>query len=540
MTLAWWQRGIVYQIYPRSFNDSNGDGVGDLQGIIDKLDYLNDGTPNSLGIDAIWISPFYPSPMADFGYDVADYTGVDPIFGDLDTFDKLVAEAHKRDIKVIVDFVPNHSSDQHEWFKESRSSRDNPKRDWYIWRDAQPDGSPPNNWGSVFGGTTWEWDEATQQYYFHQFVKEQPDLNWRNPDVRAAMYDVLRFWMRRGVDGFRMDVIYMIWKHPDMPDQPFIEGAQGRGEDDIYGRQEHLYAYDYDGIHDIMKEIRGVLDEFPDRVMIGEIWLPLEDRMTYHGENLDEFHMPFNFDFIADGDILNRKYWQAATFRQAVEAYEAALPAGGWPNYVLGNHDIERMVTRLGSEGRARVGAMLLLTLRGTPTLYHGDEIGLPNGVIAAEQIQDPQGLRFGVAHTRDVARTPMQWDDSAHAGFSTVEPWLPLSADYTTRNVAAQADDPRSFLSLYRRLIWYRKAHESLVVGTYETLAAPDAVFAYLRTHADERHLIALNFSEDEQAVELPAEGTIVLSTYMDRTDQVRDTLTLRASEGLIVRLRG
>lgn len=536
--MAWWKRGIVYQIYPRSFNDSNDDGIGDLQGIIDKLDYLNDGTPNSLGIDAIWISPFFRSPMADFGYDVADYVDIDPMFGDLKTFDKLIEEAHKRNIKIIVDYVPNHSSDQHEWFKESRSSRDNPKRDWYIWRDAQPDGSLPNNWGSVFGGPAWEWDEHTQQYYFHQFVPEQPDLNWRNPEVQEAMLDVLRFWMNRGVDGFRMDVVYMIWKHPDMPDQPFVEGW-GRGDDDIYGKQQHIYDQDYDGIHDMIKRIRGVIDEFPERVMIGEIWLPLEERMAYHGENQDEFHMPFNFDFISPGDVLSRTGWQAETYRSMVEGYEAALPDGGWPNYVMGNHDIERMVSRLGSEARARIGAMLLLTLRGTPTLYHGDEIGMVNGDIQPEQVQDPQGINLGIEHTRDVTRTPVQWDDSAYAGFSTVEPWLPVNADYSTRNVAAQENDPTSFLALYRQLIWYRKSHESLAIGDYQTYAdAPDGVYAYYRTQDDERHLIVLNFTEDAQNITLPSAGKIVVSTFLDRTDDVRGTLNLRPNEGLLIHL--
>ena len=534
---AWWQRGIVYQIYPRSFMDSNNDGIGDLQGIIDRLDYLNDGTENSLGIDAIWISPFYPSPMKDFGYDVSDYTDVDPMFGDLATFDKLLEEAHKRNIKIIIDYVPNHTSNEHQWFIESHSSKDNPKHDWYIWRDAKPDGSLPNNWGSIFGGSAWTWDEQRQQYYFHQFVPEQPDLNWRNPAVREAMHDVLRFWLKRGVDGFRMDVVNMIWKHPDMPDQSIFEGATGRGEDDLYGRQEQIYSHTYEGVHDVMKEMRTVLDEFRERVMIGEIWVSLEDRMKFHGDG-DEFHMPFNFDFISQGDFLNPTMWEAATYRKLVEAYEVALPENGWPNYVMGNHDMPRLVSRLGSEDRARVAALMLLTLRGTPTIYMGEEIGMVNGDIKPEQVQDPQGINLGVEHTRDVCRTPFQWDNSDFAGFGTTETWLPVNADYQERNVEAQKPDKISMLNLYRKLIWYRKKHASLAVGSYQTLDSPEGVYAYLREYQGEKHLIALNFTEEAQALELSGKGDIVLDTSLNRQGKVSDTLSLDANEGVLLRL--
>jgi len=535
---TWWQRGVVYQIYPRSFMDSNSDGIGDLQGVIDRLDVLNDGSEESLGIDAIWLSPFFPSPMKDFGYDVADYVNVDPMFGDLETFDRLVVEAHKRGIKIIIDYVPNHSSDEHPWFLESRSSRDNPKRDWYFWRDPKPDGSPPNNWGSVFGGSAWEWDEKTQQYYFHQFVTGQPDLNWRNPEVREAMYEVLRFWMARGVDGFRMDVVYMIWKHPDLPDQPLVEGAGGRGDTDLYGKQQQIYSMNYEGIHDIMKQMRRVVDEYPQRVMIGEIWLPLEERMKYHGENGDEFHMPFNFDFISQGDFFSSRGWHAETYRAVVDAYEAALPPGGWPNYVLGSHDVSRVATRLGSQERARLAALMLLTLRGTPTIYMGEELGMVNGDIKPEQMQDPQGINLGVEHTRDVCRTPMQWDDSENAGFSTAEPWLPVNADYKTRNYAAQKDDPRSMFSLYRRLLWLRKQHDSLAVGDYRSLDAPENVYLFERSYGDEKHLTALNFSSDAVTVPLPVDGEIVLNTGLDREGAVSGAVSLAGEEGVLIRV--
>jgi len=527
---AWWQKGVVYQIYPRSFMDSNNDGIGDLQGIIDKLDYLNDGTEKSLGIDALWISPFYPSPMADFGYDVADYCDVDKMFGDLATFDKLVEEAHKRNIKLIIDYVPNHTSNEHAWFIESRSGKDNPKRDWYIWKDAKPDGSLPNNWGSMFGGAAWTWDENTEQYFFHQFDPGQPDLNWRNPEVEKAMHDVLRFWMDRGVDGFRMDVVNMIWKHPDMPDQPLIEDVKVRNTDDIYQGQKQIYSFSYDGIHDVHGRIRAVLDE-QDALAIGEIWVDLESRMTYH----KNFHMPFNFDFLGDWE---RYQWDADFFRTRINAMEAALPDGAWANYVLGNHDMPRLASRYGTEKRSRMAGMMLLTLRGTPTLYMGDEIGMPNGDIKEHQLQDPQGINLGVEHTRDVCRTPMQWDDSGYAGFSDVETWLPVNEDYQTRNVATQLTDETSILNMYRKLMWYRKTHLSLAVGDYQAIDAPDNVFAYLRTHENERHLVILNFGDSAQEVEFDGSGEIVMNSLLTRSGNVDGSVTVESDEGLLIRL--
>ncbi|MEJ5224193.1 MAG: alpha-amylase family glycosyl hydrolase, partial [Anaerolineales bacterium] len=376
-SLHWWQIGVVYQVYPRSFKDTNADGIGDLNGIIEKLDYLHD-----LGIQAIWLSPFYPSPMADFGYDVADYCNVDPLFGTLDDFDRLVAGAHQRGIKIIIDWVPNHTSDQHPWFRESRASRDNPKRDWYIWRDARPDGSLPNNWGSFFGGPAWTFDPLTGQYYLHQFVKEQPDLNWRNPQVRAAMYDTLRFWLRRGVDGFRMDVIGLIIKDKDLRDNPLNPHADPNlPPNDLHGRLIHRYNMDQDEVHPILREIRAVLDEFDDRCAIGELWGEYDRWVRYYGQHGEELHLPFNFRLMWEP-------WQAAAMRRSVDAMEAALPPFAWPNYVLGNHDQPRLATRFGGQAQARLAAMMLLTLRGTPTLYYGDELGMENGVIPPEKIQ--------------------------------------------------------------------------------------------------------------------------------------------------------
>jgi alpha-glucosidase len=484
---AWWQTGVVYQIYPRSFQDSNADGIGDLQGIINRLDYLNDGTPNSLGIDAIWISPCYPSPMADFGYDVANYVDIHPMFGDLETFDRLVEEAHKRNIRIILDLVPNHSSDEHPWFLESRSSKDNPKRDWYIWQDPKPDGSPPNNWGSVFGGPAWQWDEKTRQYYLHLFVKEQPDLNWRNPDLYDAMMDVCCFWLDRGVDGFRIDVIGFMVKDEQLRDNPLNPDAGNLHPDDIWSSQHHVYDVDQPGVHDVIRDFRAIADSYSgDRVTIGEVWFEPRERWTRYygdGEKLDGVHMPFNFD-------LMHKPWDAAVVRASVEELEAALPPGAWPNYVLSNHDRPRLASRYGKEA-VRTAAMLLLTLRGTPTLYLGDEIGMADGAVPPDRIQDPQGINLGADRSRDYCRTPMQWSADLNAGFSPVDPWLPVDDSHKQVNVSAQLDDPKSVLTLYRRLMHYRKATPALDRGSYTTVAVTKKnCFVYLREYDGERCL--------------------------------------------------
>lgn len=541
--LHWWQTGVVYQIYPRSFMDSNADGVGDINGIIQRLDNLNNNTEQSLGIDAIWLSPFQRSPQKDFGYDVADYCDVDPLFGTLDDFDRLVQEAHRRGIKIIIDYVPNHTSDQHPWFIESRSSREAPKRDWYIWRDPKPDGSPPNNWGSFFGGPAWTLDEKTGQYYMHQFVKEQPELNWRNPEVKQAMLDVLRFWMKRGVDGFRMDVVGLLIKDKDLRDNPPNPDAPADlPENDLFGRQLHLYNENQDEVHAVIREIRQVLDEFDERVGIGELWGELDRWVRYYGENGNELHLPFNFR-------LMWQPWSAKAMRASVDEMETALPPFAWPNYVLGNHDQARLATRFGGQAQARLAAMLLLTLRGTPTCYYGDEIGLENGVIPPEKIQDPQGINLGAHRSRDMERTPMQWDASPQAGFSTVEPWLPVSADYATRNVAAQSQDPTSMLSFYRRLLWMRRRSAALSGGSYRSIDVEGNCFVYLREEAPgerraqktERKLIALNFDGQPLAVAtgLEGHGRLLLSTHMDRAGEIPiDRLELRPHEGLVIDL--
>ena len=520
----WWQRGIVYQIYPRSFRDSNGDGIGDLNGIRERLDYLQ-----WLGIDAIWISPFYPSPMADFGYDVSDYTGVDPIFGTMEDFDALVADAHSRDLKVILDFVPNHTSTEHPWFKESRSSRNSRKRDWYLWRDPKPGGDKPNNWLSNFGGPAWTLDEQTGQYYYHAFLPDQPDLNWRNPEVQQAMLDAMRFWFERGVDGFRVDVIWHIVKDEEFRDNPanpaYLPSMQPNNA------VLSVYNADRPEVHDIITRMRTLADSYPDHLLIGEIYLPVERLVTYYGSAGSGVHLPFNFQLL----LLP---WNAQAISSAVDGYESALPEHGWPNWVLGNHDNPRIATRVGTH-QARVAAMLLLTLRGTPTMYYGDEIGMQNVNIKPEQVQDSFEKRVpGMGFGRDPERTPMQWDASAYAGFSKSSPWLPVSPDYKSCNVETLKRDGRSMLSLYRRLIALRQAENALSSGSYERVASPPDVFAYVRSDGAKNFLVVLNFSSDEQVID-EVSATIMLSTFLGREgERVAGSLSLRANEGVVAAL--
>lgn len=527
--MQWWQRGIVYQIYPRSFQDSNGDGIGDLPGITRRLDYLQ-----WLGVDAIWISPIYPSPMADFGYDIADYTNVDPMFGTLEDFDALVAAAHQRQIRVILDYVPGHTSDRHPWFLESRSSRDNPKRDWYIWRDPAPDGGPPNNWIDYFSGqSAWVWDETTEQYYYHTFLVEQPELNWRNPELKAAMFDVLRFWLERGVDGFRVDVAHRIIKDNQFRDNP--SNPDWREGMNPFKRLLETYTRNRPELHDIFREARAILDTYDEKVLIGEINVPLEALARFYGDG-DEFHLPFNFHLIYSN-------WEAGIVRDIVDRFEESLPDHAWPNWVLGNHDQHRFASRTSPE-QARVGMMLLLTLRGTPTVYYGDEIGMQDGEIPPDRVQDPWEKNVpGLGLGRDPERTPMQWDDRTNAGFcpADVQPWLPIAADYEETNVAAERSNPRSMLSLTRALVDLRRSSLTLTSGSYCSVDTPDGIFAYTRKGDRRRFLIILNFTDQPQRYALPnefASATLHLSTHMDRFDQsLTKWLNLRPNEGVILR---
>jgi alpha-glucosidase len=531
---TWWQSGVIYQVYPRSFQDSDGDGVGDLPGILARLDYLAE-----LGIDAIWISPIYPSPMADFGYDVADYEGIHPTFGTLDDFDRLVAAAHARGIRIILDFVPNHSSDRHPWFIESRSGRDAARRDWYVWRDAAPDGGPPNNWISEFGGSAWSWDETTGQYYYHAYLPEQPDLNWRNPEVAAALLEALRFWFARGVDGFRVDAIHHLFEDEnlrDNPPNPEWVPTMSPARSLIRTR-----TMDQPEVHDAIMAMRRVADSFPgDRVMIGEAYLPITRLMAYYGVDLGGFQLPFNFHLMSTA-------WNAQAVSTLVETYEAALPAGGWPNWVLGNHDRSRVASRLGP-AQARIAAMLLLTLRGTPTLYQGDEIGMTDVPIPPERVCDPWEKRVpGLGLGRDPVRTPMQWDEGEYAGFSNAEPWLPLPPSLEGMTVSSQLQQPGSMLQLYGNLLRLRRAEPALSVGGYRAISAEENVLAFERFHQERRLLIALNF--DDHAKTLPQAdaktlpradgvGRIMLSSYLDGKAPVRRSMELRPSEGVIIEL--
>jgi alpha-glucosidase len=525
----WWKHGVIYQVYPRSFQDSNGDGVGDLAGIAQRLPYLH-----WLGVDAVWISPFYPSPMKDFGYDVADYTGVDPLFGTMADFDALLAEAHRLGLKIILDLVPNHSSDRHPWFLESASSRESPKRDWYLWADPAADGGPPNNWLSEFGGGAWQWHADSGQYYYHAFLPEQPDLNWRNPRVREAIHEVMRFWLDKGVDGFRVDVMWHLVKDAERRDNPpNPDHDPERGSP--YQQLLPVYSTDQPEVHEVVREMRTVVDEYGQRVLIGEIYLPVEQLVSYYGMEEPEAHLPFNFQLIGAP-------WEAAHIRAAVDSYEAALPGHGWPNWVLGNHDQSRLASRIGT-AQARVAAMLLLTLRGTPTLYYGEEIGMCDGEIPPDRVVDPRERNCpGRGLGRDRARTPMQWDDGPQAGFSSGEPWLPLAGAVGMVNVATQREDSASMLALYRRLLAHRHREPALGVGDYRPLPFEPPLFGYLRHHGDDAFLVLLNFAARGCDPRLPGalRGEVVLSTHgPDRDGEaVAGEVSLRADEGLLVRL--
>jgi alpha-glucosidase len=519
----WWQEGVIYQIYPRSFMDASGDGVGDLEGIKQRLDYLA-----WLGVDAIWFSPIFPSPMADFGYDVADYTDIHADYGTLGDFDRLLVTAHSKRIKVLLDLVPNHTSSAHPWFQEALQGRDSAKRDWYIWKDPGPDGGPPNNWMSYFGGPAWTFDETSGQYYMHNFDPGQPELNWRNPEVKEAIFNAIRFWLARGVDGFRIDVIDRLLKDPEFRDNPLDDPANPMSQRRIYSEQAP-------GTHDLMREFRRVFDEFPGAVAIGELAYDLSPAAiaAYYGDEAeptlgDELHLPFNFGLIM-------QKWDADAIRNYISEYDRAVPPYGWPNYVLGNHDRARLVSRIG-EGQARVAAMLMLTLRGTPTLYYGDELGMANVPVPLEQMQDPQGK---VGFNRDECRTPMPWDASEKGGFTTGDPWLPITPNLDAVNVEAQRDNPDSMLTLYRQLLTYRRRTPALRLGRYYPVeAAPAGCFAYIRQFNDQRRLIALNFTDAPLELDLEDEGTIALSTHPDRDTATVTTLTLNPDEGLIVEL--
>jgi alpha-glucosidase len=516
----WWRDGVIYQIYPRSFADSNGDGVGDLPGIISKLDYVQ-----WLGVDAIWLSPINPSPMADFGYDVSNYHDIDPIFGSLADFDRLLSEAHTRGIRVVLDMVMNHTSDQHPWFIESRSSRDNPKRDWYIWRDPK-NGREPNNWEAVFGGKAWQFDKRTGQYYLHLFVPQQPDLNWRNPQVKEALFGECAFWLDRGVDGFRLDVAHMFVKAIDLPDNPRKFGRRG------YDRQDHANHINQPETHAIWKEFRQLLNRYDERMAVGEVE-PI-DAEEYYGDGENELHLVFNFAMLY-------QRWQARAFYEMAQAWYDKLPAGAWPCWTLNNHDNRRSISRYAAgeatEARAKVAATMLLTLRGTPFLYYGEELGLPEGKIPRAEIVDPPGRKYWPFDKgRDGCRTPMPWDATTNAGFSTGKPWLRLNPDYATVNVASERNDPHSLLNYYRALLALRRTLPALQQGSYRAFDPSGDVFAYERATTDQRLLIALNFSSRPAAIEIDGAWQVRLSSVERAEIAVNGRLTLAADEAVIL----
>ena len=528
----WWRHAVLYECQLPSFRDGDGDGMGDLQGIVEALGYLHE----TLGADALWTGPFYCSPLLDQGFDVTDHRAVDPRFGDLETFDRLIGEAHARGMRVIGDYIPNHTSDQHPWFGASRSSRTDPRRTWYVWADGR-DGGPPNNWISESGGSSWEWDATTEQYYLHSHLPQQPDLNWRDPGLRAEMLDVVRFWLDRGVDGLRIDVAHMLMKDPDLrdnPPSPDVRPNRWDVQHVDFMTQLHINDRMHPDLHGVLREIRTITDAYDgDRVTIGEIEaMEWSDWARYFGTAGDELHLPFAFRLIETP-------WTSTALRSTIEELEAALPSNAWPIFALGNHDRPRLATRLGLR-QARVAAMLLLTLRGTPCLLYGDELGLRDQHVAPERQRDHFGLASGGA-SRDPIRTPMPWSSERNGGFSSAaegDLWLPSWRDYPHDNVEAQLADPTSMLSLYRRLIALRRSSPALREGSYLTHPASDAhCLVYTREAAGECRLVALNLTDVSRCLPLAEDGTIALSTALDRDgEQVAGTLELRPGEGVVI----
>lgn len=542
----WWEEGVIYQIYPLTYADGNQDGTGDLRGIIKRLDYLNDGDPNSstsLGIDAIWLSPINKSPMVDNGYDIADYKDICPTFGSLEDFDELLTKAHQRGIKVILDLVVNHTSNQHPWFLESCSSQDNPKADWYLWQTPFAGQELPNNWQSYFGGTGWTHCEARDQFYYHTFNKNQPDLNWKNPDVRAAIYDIVRFWLERGVDGFRLDASSVYSKDQYFRDNPLKYEATDKKN---YNNYHHLYDKNLPANHQIIREIRAVLEEYDDRALIGETFIDnrLYDSVIFHGVNNDELHLAITFEFPFSP-------WYPGYLQREIEKNEIITQPGAWPCYFLDNHDIPRHLSRwiecslcVDSEAIAKAAATLLLTVRGTPLLYYGQELGMvDNTDIPEDKLQDRAVVKSESEETppsRDGARTPMQWDSSPHAGFSfgkAIEPWLPVNDNYPELNVQTALQQSDSILNFYRQLLRVRKQSEALRRGSWRTLVHhPHEHMVYLRETATETVLVAINFSYEQSferdiAVD-PENWTVLLSTYYGTGKQIDLAKNLQSFE--------
>jgi alpha-glucosidase len=527
--IPWWREAVFYQVYPLSFQDTNDDGLGDLRGVISRMGYLAD----TLGVDALWLSPFYRSPMRDWGYDVSDHCDVGPVFGTLEDARELIESAHARGLRLIVDYVLNHTSEEHPWFVESRSSRDSPKRDWYVWRDGR-DGGPPTNWVSVFSGPAWTFDETTGQWYRHTYLPEQPDLNWRNPELVEAMLDVARFWLDMGVDGFRVDAAHQMMKDPKERDNPPAPPDYPRPWKDMgpYDDFIHLYDYGHPDVHEAHRLFRAMVDSYDrDVVTVGEVHIfDLPEWASYYGDD-DQLHMPFNFHLMASD-------WNASSLRATVEATLWNLPSGSWTNWTLGNHDEIRLATRL-PDGHERLAALLLLTLRGTPFLYFGDELGMEETEIPSGVARDPWGLNVEYL-SRDGARTPMQWTAGPNAGFTSpgVTPWLPLGADHEEVNVEVELDDPGSVLNMYRRLLALRKGSPALRTGALSSSpSSTDEVYVYVRGEGEERMTVALNFDRRSHQVAVDS-GRVVFSTHhLEREGgEVGGEVELARHEGVII----
>jgi alpha-glucosidase len=503
----WWKHAVFYEIYPRSFADARDTGMGDIKGITSKLDYLKD-----LGIGAIWLTPCYPSPQVDFGYDISDYETIAPEYGTMADFDELVAEAKKRDIRIIMDLVLNHTSDKHAWFVDSRSSKTSAHRDWYIWRDPAAPGKPPNNWQACFGHSAWTMDPRTKQYYYHFFYPEQPDLNWRNPEVRKAMYDIARFWLKKGVAGFRLDAVGNIFEDPNLPDDPILPGKNRVGDPN----QVTKFNENLPEVHDVMRELRAVTDEFPgDRVLVGENYGPDVAAISkFYGKNLDEVQLPMNFNFCEIGKL------SAEDFRNQITPWDRN-PAGGWPVYVLSNHDRIRHFDKFGdgkhNDEIAKLTAAVLLTLRGTPIMYYGEELGMQNrDPVSVDEVQDPIGkIGWPTEKGRDGERTPMQWTAEQNAGFSSKKTWLPIANNYKTHNVASENADPNSILNFYKQLTKLRTQEKALADGAYIPLNESDPdVLSYLRQEKESTILVAVNMSPNEKVAHFKLESYGVKGT--------------------------
>lgn len=490
---------VIYQIYPRSYKDSNGDGVGDIPGIIEKLDYIS-----SLGVDGIWISPINTSPMYDFGYDISDYRGIDPVFGSTEDCDKLIEECHKRGLLVMLDLVINHTSHLHPWFLESRSSKTNPKRDWFVWHPGKETflskllglkPKVPNNWRGMFGGNAWEWDNKTKEYYLHSFLVEQPDINWRNAEVKKAVFDEVEYWLKKGVDGFRLDVVNFFVKDKELRNNPLIIGHTPRP----YDMQKHIYDRNQQELNQILKEFRQVLDKYENTISVGEVFSehgnPKLSASTL-GNGKDQLHLAFDFSLIYTK-------FKASDFHSRIKEWDEAVPKEGTACHVFSNHDQVRSKTRYGEKGienhRAKVLAMLSLCLKGVVFIYYGEEIGMTDGKVGRKELVDPVGKMYWPFHPgRDPQRTPMQWDDTESAGFSNAKPWLPIHKNYTKVNVASSEKDANSLLNFYRKMIALRKSEKALINGEFDLLPSDENALCFIRTSGEEKILVMLNFTKN------------------------------------------